>query len=46
MEKHLNKEAPLFLKESVKVMAEFQRKLFGVKDVRSKVLRMINKREV
>lgn len=46
MEKHLRKDAPNYVKESVLAMAEFQRKLFGVNNVRRKVLQMIKERTI
>lgn len=44
-EKHINSDCPEFIKEAVSAMADFQRKLFGVKDVRAKVKRLIKQRE-
>lgn len=44
-EKHIKDDCPEFIKEAVSAMADFQRKLYGVKDVRAKVKRLIKKRE-
>jgi len=44
MEKHLKPDCPDFLVQAVKVMADFQRKLFGVKHPRAKILKMIKER--
>lgn len=46
MEKHLLPECPDFVKQAIKTMAEFQRWMFSVKDVRGKILRMIESREI
>lgn len=43
-EKHIKPEAPKFLKDSVSVMADFQRNLFKNKNVRREVLNMIKER--
>lgn len=45
-EKHIRSDCPEFIKEAVGTMASFQRKLFNVKDVRTKVKRLISEREV
>lgn len=45
-EKHINFDAPSFIKEAVSLMAEFQRKLFKVKDVREKIIQMMKEREL
>jgi hypothetical protein len=44
-EKHIKDDCPKFIKEAVSAMADFQRKLYGVKDVRGKVKRLIKNRE-
>lgn len=45
-EKHLKKDCPEFIKDSIKSMAIFQRRLFKVKNVKQKIKRMIQQREV
>ena len=46
IEKNLVDDCPQEIVDSVKSLAKFQRSLFGVKDVRGKVLRMIREREI
>lgn len=45
-ERHIKRDCPDFIKEAVSDMAGFQRKLFGVKDVRAKVKRLMKQREI
>jgi hypothetical protein len=45
IEKHLKPDVDPWFRDAVKTMAEFQRWLHGVKDVRGKVKRIIEKRE-
>lgn len=47
MEKHLKSDCPLFAKEAISTLAEFQRKLFEAKDNRDckrKIIKMIKER--
>ncbi len=46
LKKYLKPSSPLWIKQCIKEMAAYQRWLFGVKDVKSKVSRMIKEREV
>lgn len=45
MEKCLKPEVPDFICEAIKSMAQFQRTLFGVKDPKKKIIKMITERE-
>lgn len=45
MEKHLEENCPQFIKEAIFVMADFQRWLFGNRNTKNKILKMIRERE-
>ncbi len=46
MEKCLKKNVPIFIKDAIVSMAEFQRWLHGKSDTRNRILRMIKEREI
>lgn len=46
MEKHLRDDCPEFIANGIHAMADFQRWVFGVKDVRAKVRRIVEMREL
>ena len=46
LNKHLKSASPLWIKQCIREMAAYQRWIFGVQDVKLKVNRMINEREI